>query len=120
MLLLPLLFLIYFRMGTKDKYYNKRCSYHSYNLRNYKGFKSSSQELGMKTNIHISFFISHYYSSFHPSVLNNSLPKPLSLSHPVISRELLRLSPFRYLCPIFHFQPSHHSQIYGSSLRIHD
>lgn len=39
--------------GIKTKYCNGRCSYCYYQLVNYKNFKCSNQELGIKTNIHM-------------------------------------------------------------------
>ena len=44
-------------LRSKIKYQNKRCSWHPYCLGNYKGFRSSGQELGIKTKIGISSYI---------------------------------------------------------------
>lgn len=68
------LFFSCLRMGTKTKY-KETCSYHCYHLRNYKGFKDTIQEPGMKTNIYIYYIImSHCCSSFQPFILDGSCP----------------------------------------------
>ena len=47
--------------GTKPKYYYKTHSFYLYHLGNYKDFKSSGQESGKKSRIHITYYITILY-----------------------------------------------------------